>query len=72
MRMIALTGLSKDSKGGGEKGEGNFFEGWQTGEWTHYSKDSWQIRPQAFFEANWTWHIGSRQIGLRQIGPWQT
>ena len=24
------------------------------------------------FEANWTWHIGSRQIGLRQIWPWQT
>ena len=70
--MIALTGLSKDGKGGGEKGEGNFFEDWQTGEWTDYSKDSWQIRLQAFFEANWTWHIGSRQIGLRQIGPWQT
>ena len=70
--MMALTGLSKDGKGGGEKGEGNFFEDWQTGEWTDYSNDSWQIRLQAFFEANWTWHIGSRQIGLRQIGPWQT
>ena len=54
------------------KRRGKFFEDWQTGEWTDYSKDSWQIRLQAFFEANWTWHIGSRQIGLRQIGPWQT
>ena len=70
--MMALTGLSKEGKGGGEKGERNFFEDWQTGEWTDYSKDSWQIRPRAFFEVNWTWHIGSRQVGLWQIGPWQT
>ena len=47
--MMALTGLSKEGKGGGEKGERHFFEDWQTGEWTDYSKDSWQIRPRAFF-----------------------
>ena len=70
--MMELTGLSKEGKGGGEKGGWKFFEDWQTGELTDYSKDSWQISPQAFFEANWTRHFGSRQIGPRQIGPRQT
>ena len=70
MRMMALTGLSKEGKGGGEKGEGNFFEDWETGEWTDYSKDSWQIRPRAFFWgkldlAYWVptnWNLANRAL----------
>ena len=69
MRKIELTGLSKEGNGGGEKGEGIFFEDWQTGEWMDYFEDSWHIRPQAFLRQIGPGILGPDKLGSGKLGP---